>query len=477
MRQYFIICLILPMFLFGYVTDTFSREINGELAEFENGVRVLRLWGTNYEMGYAHGYLLGPEVLHMMEVYAFPPPDTGTWLYDLARSFVMNNFEYPLDFREEAQGVLDGMIASGVEAFVPVLGRNLEVEDIMTFTSLPEVAGLLCTTVIGWGAATSSVPEIEGTLIAAHNTDHVIEPDEAFYIGEKGILFVYHPSGEDKQPFISVTYPGFMGLVAGVNASGIGLLMNRGLYEVPPSEWDLDPKMAPGTWYAREALALRDIDSDGAENILDIMAFYDDVRVFTPFLVQVFGPVDGNDPPTVTMEINNATRTVRYPEEDPIFSPDIMLTLNWEDKLLPERTGRPEMRYQSSNYYINIMYQRVLSEQNLWHFLRQMSGQDPFSITAHSTLFLPDKRKLALSLWSDFENTPATNHAWFDFDELFMYLPTDDDDDDVNDDADDDADDDSDDDEVNDDASDDDSDAVENPDEDGDGISDAGCGC
>jgi len=39
-----------------------TENVNGELLEAE-GYRVLKLWSTVYEQGYAHGYLIAPEIV------------------------------------------------------------------------------------------------------------------------------------------------------------------------------------------------------------------------------------------------------------------------------------------------------------------------------------------------------------------------------------------------------------------------------
>src|SRR4030042_4379008 len=45
-----------------------TQQVKGELT-FIDGKRVLRVWGTHYEMGYAHGYLLAAEIVDMLEEY------------------------------------------------------------------------------------------------------------------------------------------------------------------------------------------------------------------------------------------------------------------------------------------------------------------------------------------------------------------------------------------------------------------------
>ena len=45
-----------------------SRDVHGKLAHLQ-GVRVLRLWGLPEEQGYAQGYLLGPEIVELLDKY------------------------------------------------------------------------------------------------------------------------------------------------------------------------------------------------------------------------------------------------------------------------------------------------------------------------------------------------------------------------------------------------------------------------
>ncbi len=44
------------------VCPLFSEDVNGSI-EYIGDIRILNLWGTWPEMGYAHGYLLGPDIV------------------------------------------------------------------------------------------------------------------------------------------------------------------------------------------------------------------------------------------------------------------------------------------------------------------------------------------------------------------------------------------------------------------------------
>ena len=61
-------CLSVIVFMFFAVTFSAMAEINGEIV-FVDGFRVMRLWGSHEEMGYAHGYLLGAEIKELFHDY------------------------------------------------------------------------------------------------------------------------------------------------------------------------------------------------------------------------------------------------------------------------------------------------------------------------------------------------------------------------------------------------------------------------
>ncbi|MCZ7585254.1 MAG: hypothetical protein M5R36_19010 [Deltaproteobacteria bacterium] len=126
-----------------------------------------------YDMGYAHGYYLAPDILRIMEVYAFPPEGKSPLIYELAKAWVMNTFEFDDAMLNEARGIYDGMIATGMDDFVPVLGRPFDRDDILTLTGISDIGGLLCSTVAAWGPATADDPAIAGGVAVAHNTDYI----------------------------------------------------------------------------------------------------------------------------------------------------------------------------------------------------------------------------------------------------------------------------------------------------------------
>ena len=57
--------MIIIAFFFS-VTVVQAQPVKRELTTI-NGKRVLRVWGSHYDMGYAHGYLLEDKIVELLE--------------------------------------------------------------------------------------------------------------------------------------------------------------------------------------------------------------------------------------------------------------------------------------------------------------------------------------------------------------------------------------------------------------------------
>ncbi|MCC6159620.1 MAG: hypothetical protein IT350_16330 [Deltaproteobacteria bacterium] len=437
-----------------------SPAVNGSLRSTDKGQRILHVWGTDYEMGYAHGFLLGQEIVDVMSVYGLPGPMYTAQEFNDERDFTFDTFEFDAELLDEAEGMFDGLVDAGADLHVPPLDRDLNADDIVTFTALRELAGLQCATWAAWGDATAGDPDIDSQMAVAHNSDFVLVGDEStlHYAGTHGLVVAYEPSDPDRQRYVSVVFPGFLGVAAGLNESGVGIFVNRGSIVIPRASMNLDPGIVLGIYQTRKALAARDGNEDGVNDIVDIHDHFAGVRQYAPAIIQAFGPAGRSNPPSAVLEINNLVRASRLPADDANFAPDMQLSLNWEDQLVPVRQTFHQIRYVFDEKLINETYGHAASLANMWDFLDRNAGVPQINVTFYSMIFLPEQLRVGLSLWSDFDNDPSTNHVWYDFEELFTEVDddtdddaTDDDsaDDDLADDDDDAADDDSTDDDVN----------------------------
>ncbi|MBI3615538.1 MAG: hypothetical protein HY211_03360 [Candidatus Omnitrophica bacterium] len=170
------------------------------------GIPVLILHGSPYEMGYQHGALLQEEVHASVDnAMAFVDgqikvPLAGRWFARRALDRAWNQMApfVPLEIQQELQGLADG--------------AGVSLRDLQRVHALPELMSSSCSSFAAFGQATR-----EGRMIQARNLDWAIQSNVQRY----SALFVYHPAG--REPFISIGWLGFIGVISGINQRGISV--------------------------------------------------------------------------------------------------------------------------------------------------------------------------------------------------------------------------------------------------------------
>ncbi len=169
------------------------------IGEGDHTITVLKLWGTPYQMGYAHGTLCADEIKGFVKRII------------LAMCLGMNTDEAQLDaawaqmapfvperYLQELKGLSDG---SGV----PLV-------DIQRAHAIPDLSEFHCTFFAAWGSAT-----------ADHHLHQIRALDYAMAAGLQNCpaLIVSRPAGG--QRFVNVGWLGFIGVVSGMNDRHLAL--------------------------------------------------------------------------------------------------------------------------------------------------------------------------------------------------------------------------------------------------------------
>jgi hypothetical protein len=197
---------------------TVARCGDGFLEEVD-GYRVLHVKGTPYEMGFQHGTLLKDDV-HELVRFLFDvkakefsenlqlnvgglgvKPDAKA----IIKTITLIQKQYVPDrFYEEMRGLADG---SGVSY-----------DEVVLANFIPEL--FHCS-----GFALSGSATKDGTLYHGRVLDYGCD----WRLQEHAVLLIAQPEG--KNPFVNVTYAGFIGSVTGMNAKhvAIGEMGGRGL--------------------------------------------------------------------------------------------------------------------------------------------------------------------------------------------------------------------------------------------------------
>ena len=418
-----------------------ENEINGEL-EFIDGIPVLRVWGTPYEMGFAQGYLLGGEIKAEFDNYIMPLVLHLEPVYNLATRIFTSLFVVPDRYQQEAEGIIDGTIAAGVDLFVPDLLRDLTALDLTTAGSMPDIIGLFgCSSLIAWGEATADDPVLAGDAAIVRNLDWVPTPGDRTYLSRRSVIVARSP--DDRRQTMSIIFPGLLGCLSCMNDAGVSALQHQKHPAVPLRQRDFSQKFIPINLAMREGLELYDPDEDGLSSPDDEAAVVDSLPRSSQYVIMCLGPDFETHPPFV-LETTNLESVKRYDFDDPGF-PAMTLAATNDFRKLDEPTNCN--RYATMKDNVN-GWNGKLTLERMWQNNGDVAVNYWGSITAQTMIFIPAQRRIGLA-YADRELLPTEKEpVWLDWEDIFPEPEIDDDvaDDDVTDDDSNDDDEDSDDD-------------------------------
>jgi predicted choloylglycine hydrolase len=180
-----------------------GKSGNGELA-FDPAyqqVPILVLRGTPREMGQQQGALLKPQLNVLVENYLnrFLSKDT--------------NKQRALDGLKEMKPFIPPEYLQEIEAISQASGESLD-NLLLLHTIIDEPRMPFCSVVIASGPAT-----VDGGLIFGRNLDF----PSLGIAKDYSLITVFHPIG--KKPFAAITWPGYSGVISGINRDGLSLAM------------------------------------------------------------------------------------------------------------------------------------------------------------------------------------------------------------------------------------------------------------
>jgi len=182
----------------------------------ENGVRVLRLWGTTRERGFAHGYLLGDEILAGMRKELGRILRGRPGLYEgVLVPLVRSGFRFSKDEEAELTGLLDGLRAKvpAGKRKVEVLSREPNLTDLKVLNTYGDWAQLGCSSAALWGDKTA-----DGKAAVVRNFDF---PDLDLLVSGQHVRIVAPAPGSKEKGWVGVCHPGSVGALTVLSEDGV----------------------------------------------------------------------------------------------------------------------------------------------------------------------------------------------------------------------------------------------------------------
>ena len=189
------------------------------------GVNLAWISGSAEEIGAQHSALLGDKMIEtervvwdgFAELVPFHP--ARTLMFDIGRVQYRNvAASFPDDRRREIAAEARGFSPDPFASELPTYQRMVMLHALYDISLGFEHSPLLGCTAFGLGPATTA----DGHALFARVFD--FEAAEVF--DREKVVFAVHENG--KIPFASVAWPGFVGVVTGMNAEGVGIAVNGG---------------------------------------------------------------------------------------------------------------------------------------------------------------------------------------------------------------------------------------------------------
>jgi hypothetical protein len=207
-----------------------SEALCGALVE-RDGIRILHTWGTPAQRGFAHGRLLGNDVAATMRAEFASRFDKQPQVLGIVRSAIRRAIEYPEPVEQEIAALFDGLVQSGADRSMPTLQRDFDLVDLRIANAL-DVFGLMgCS-----GFTVHGDRVLGGGVLTGRNFDW---PFTGPHMLDATIVLVQH--GEGGKAVASVTWPGYVGTVTGINQDGVAAFLHVGSAKITrtpePSSW------------------------------------------------------------------------------------------------------------------------------------------------------------------------------------------------------------------------------------------------
>lgn len=221
---FFALCSLLPP------CHAQAPAVNGRVVAHE-GLRVVHVWGTPAERGFAHGKLLAEDIASVLRAEFEGRFSRMPGLLQQARAAVGRVVTYPDDVRAEIEAVFAGVVAAGVSREMPELEREFDLEDLLVANAL-DVFGLMgCSGFTVWGPQV-----VGGGVLTGRNFDWPLTGD---HLLDATIVLVQHlPEG---RAVASVSWPGYVGSVTGVGSEGVAAFLHVGTGKITrtpePESW------------------------------------------------------------------------------------------------------------------------------------------------------------------------------------------------------------------------------------------------
>jgi len=364
-----------------------AETVNGDTIRVK-GLKVLRVWGSHQERGYAYGNLMAVPIMELLDNYVMPALySNNTAIYNYVRSYYQQKYINDQVIKDETGALIRGMRSAGVDLYNQILGRNLDSLDILMINSVPDLAALGkngpasspgCADLLSWGAATMEALN-GGTLVTRH-----LDWSNSVYLKKNSCIYVHFPSEDNEQNWAGFGFAGLIGALSGVNEKGTVTFQNQGNYASAAE----GSGFYPINLAQRRGIELADANSDGISNFKDVYSFIRAHEKAYTYIVTAVSPIISGAP--FVLECHNAkSDSARTKNNNVTDMSDNLIVTNHQRVLYP-----PASCYRYTNVSDSLSASPVMTPDRSWDVLANGAGH---SGTLQTIQFIPGQSRLRLA--------------------------------------------------------------------------------
>ncbi len=400
------------------VDGVFASPNEAGVLIIEDGVRLLKLSGSPYEMGYAHGYLLAEEIIYLLDHFVF----YSAFLFGASYEELVANMDlidWEASYIEELQGML-----AGIQDRLPpyqrmvhpnIVGKQIALVDLKIANTVSDWG---CSSFSTWGNATD-----DGSVIYARNLDYFSGKDECF---KKVHVLISYDDGVHHR-WVTASVAGFIGCITGMNDAGLTLGLQDTNYFPPSVERGIIPR----------CLILRKIAEHADEDWTpdDIAEFMESFQGYLGMNLHVTFPTTNRSDDDIAGIIEfdgnsshpDGRSTLRSPGENsglPI-NDSVDQTLNHSFTLITTNhylERKTDISLESAGRYVTIKEELYLARADgnvsideAVHIMRLVGGIG----TVHTTVFETDEKRLHFYLAEPGSGGFDSPSVIYEFEEMF----------------------------------------------------------
>lgn len=262
-----------------------GQTVTGDTIRVSDNTMILKVWGSHYQRGYSHGYLLGDKIKLIFQEYILKSVFYNNPAnYQIVRNYFISNFSMEDKYLQEAGAMIKGMEDAGISIYDSTLQRNVDSMDILMVNAIDEIREInKCSSMSSWGSATVNDPGLNGDVVITRLMDWQMH----FALVDNHLILVSIPEESDEQSWVSVTYPGLIAALSAMNESGVGAFKNVGNPQNHPNMHSFHPVLLS----VRNGLEMNDYNQDGQCNPIDVVQAIQDKYQFGSSVIHVVSKV------------------------------------------------------------------------------------------------------------------------------------------------------------------------------------------